>query len=69
VKPPLHAEDTQISGVRALEDRPSSKHLWLQVLYSLCPWARMSGLSTFVHAPFSYKRGGMRRYKTDRILG
>jgi hypothetical protein len=55
-KLPLHAEDTQISGDRALEDRPSSKHLWLQVLYSLCPWARMSGLSTFVHAPFSYKR-------------
>jgi hypothetical protein len=25
----------------------------------------MSGLSAFVHAPFSYKRGGMRRYKTD----
>jgi hypothetical protein len=48
---PLHAEDTQISGDRALEDRPSSKHLWLQVLYSLCSWARMSGLSTFVHAP------------------
>jgi hypothetical protein len=25
----------------------------------------MSGLSAFVHAPFGYKRGGMRRYKTD----
>ena len=49
-KPPLHAEDTQISGVRALEDRPSGKHLWLQVMYPLYLWARMSGLSTFVHA-------------------
>jgi hypothetical protein len=26
-------------------------------------------LSTFVHAPFSYKRGGMRRYKTSSIFG
>jgi hypothetical protein len=25
----------------------------------------MSGLSTFVHAPLSYKRGGMKRYNTD----
>jgi hypothetical protein len=28
----------------------------------------MSGLSAFVHAPLSYKRGGMRRYKEDPIL-
>jgi hypothetical protein len=47
---------------------PQQLHLWLHMLYSLCPWARMSGLSTFVHAPFSYKRGGMRRYKTNPIL-
>jgi hypothetical protein len=40
----------------------------LQALYSLCPWAHMSGPSPFVHAPFSYKRGGMRRY-THAILG
>jgi hypothetical protein len=57
-KLPLYAKDTKISGVRTQEDCPSSKH----VLYSLCPWAHMSGPSTFVHAPFSYKRGGMRRY-------
>jgi hypothetical protein len=25
----------------------------------------MSGLSAFVHAPFNYKRGGMRHYKID----
>jgi hypothetical protein len=50
-KLPLHAEDMQISGVRTQEDCPDSKHLWPQVLYSLCPWAHMSGFSTFVHAP------------------
>jgi hypothetical protein len=33
-----------------------------QALYSLCPWAHMSGPSPFVHAPSSYKRGGMQRY-------
>jgi hypothetical protein len=27
----------------------------------------MSGPSTFVHAPFSYKRGGMRRYTTRNL--
>jgi hypothetical protein len=27
----------------------------------------MSGLSTFVHAPLTYKRGGMQRYKGDRL--
>jgi hypothetical protein len=25
----------------------------------------MSGLSAFVHAPFSYKRGGMQRYEAQ----
>jgi hypothetical protein len=50
-KLPLHAKDTQISDVGAQEECPSSTHLWLQVRYSLCPWAHMSGLSTFVHAP------------------
>jgi hypothetical protein len=27
----------------------------------------MSGLNTFVHAPFSYERGGMRRYKEIQV--
>jgi hypothetical protein len=40
----------------------------LQALYSSCPWAHMSGPSPFVHAPFSYKRGGMRRYTHTRNL-
>jgi hypothetical protein len=40
----------------------------LQALYSLCPWAHMSGPIPFVHAPFSYKRGGMRRYTHTRNL-
>jgi hypothetical protein len=58
----------KISDVRALEECPSSKYLWLQVLYSLCPWARMSGPVSLCMPPFSYKRGGMRRYKADPIL-
>jgi hypothetical protein len=33
------------------------------MLCPLCSWAHMSGLSTFVHAPLSYKRGGMQRYR------
>jgi hypothetical protein len=68
-KPPLHAGDIQISGVRIIEDRSSNRHLRLHELCSPYPWARMSGLSTFMHAPFSYKRGDMRRYKTDPTLG
>jgi hypothetical protein len=40
----------------------------LQALYSLCPLAHMSGPSAFVHAPFSYKRGCMRRYTHTRNL-
>jgi hypothetical protein len=31
----------------------------LQVLHPLYSWAHMSGLSTLVRAPLSYKRGGM----------
>jgi hypothetical protein len=54
-KLPLHAEDTKISGDRTQGDCPNSKHLWLQALYSLCPWAHMSGPSTFVHAPSAIK--------------
>jgi hypothetical protein len=62
-KLPLHADTTQISDVRTQGDCSSSEHLWLQVLRLLCSWAHMSGLSTFVHAPLGYKRGGMQRYK------
>jgi hypothetical protein len=63
-KLPLHADTTQISDVRAQEDCSSSEHLWLRVLRLLCSWAHMSGLSTFVHAPLSYKRGGMQHCRT-----
>jgi hypothetical protein len=39
----------------------------LQVLHPLYSWAHMSGPSTLVRAPLSYKRGGMQRYwGTDR---
>jgi len=50
----------KISGVRAQEDCSSRRYEWL---HPLCSWAHMSGLSTLVHAPFSYKRGVMQRYK------
>jgi hypothetical protein len=33
----------------------------------LCPWAHMSGLSTLVRAPLSYKREGTRRYRQTFI--
>jgi hypothetical protein len=54
----------KISGVRAQEDCSSRRYQWL---HPLCSWAHMSGLSTLVHAPFSYKRGGMQRYKTGSL--
>jgi hypothetical protein len=66
-KLPLHAKDTGISGARAQEVYPNNKCWWLQALYSLCPWAHMLGPCTFVHAPFNYKRGGMRRYKESNL--
>jgi hypothetical protein len=50
-KLPLYAKDTQISDDRTQEDCPDSKYLESQVLYSLCLWAHVSGLSTFVYAP------------------
>jgi hypothetical protein len=57
-KLPLHADTTQILDVRAQEDCSSNK----QVLHPICSWTHMSGLSTFVHAPLSYKRRGMQCY-------
>jgi hypothetical protein len=66
-KLPRHTDDTQISDVRAREDCSSGEHLYLQVLYPLCPWAHMSGLSTFVHAPLAIKRGGMQHYNTSTL--
>jgi hypothetical protein len=50
-KLPLYAKDTQISSVRAQEDCLDNRYWRIQALYSLCPWARMSGPSPFVHAP------------------
>jgi hypothetical protein len=59
---PLHADTTQISDVRVQEDCSSNKHWLLQVLHLLCSWAHMLGLSTYVRALLSYKRGGIQRY-------
>jgi hypothetical protein len=38
------------------------------VAHPLCSWAHVSGLSTLVHAPLSYKRGGMQCYKASSIF-
>jgi hypothetical protein len=48
---PLHAKATQIADIRAQEDCSSNEYQLLQILHLLCPWARMSGLSTLVRAP------------------
>jgi hypothetical protein len=32
-----------------------------------CPWAHMSGLSTLVRAPLSYKREGTQRYEVSSL--
>jgi hypothetical protein len=49
----------------------SSRRRWhwilLYVFPPFCPWAHMSGLSTLVCAPLSYKRGGMQHYKGDTL--
>jgi hypothetical protein len=52
---PLHAKAMHIADVRTRGDCTSNQYQLLQVLHPLCPWARMSGLSTLVCAPFSYK--------------
>jgi hypothetical protein len=64
-KLPLHADTTWISDVKAQEDYSSNEHWLLPVLHLLCSWAHMSGLSTLVTCPLSYKRGGMQRYNSD----
>jgi hypothetical protein len=67
---PLHAKTTQIADIRVQEGCSGNECQLLQVLHPLCPWARMSGLSTLVRAPFSYKRGGTQRYNTssDKLI-
>jgi hypothetical protein len=63
-KLPLHANTTQIADVRVQEDCSSK----LQLLHPLYSWAHMSGPSTLVRAPLSYKRGGMQHYRGQRHL-
>jgi hypothetical protein len=58
-KLPLYAKTTRIEDVRAQKDCPDNKHQLLQEIHLLCSLAHMSGLNSFVHAPLSYKRGGM----------
>jgi hypothetical protein len=60
---PLHAEAIQILGVRAQEDRSSSK-------YYICyvPGPACRGSILLYMSPFGYKRGGMRRCNTSTIF-
>jgi hypothetical protein len=60
---PLHAEAIQILGVRAQEDRSSSKYY---IRYVPGPTCRGSAL--LYMSPFGYKRGGMRRCNTSTIF-
>jgi hypothetical protein len=50
--------------------RSSGRHWHWILLYAFPPfrpWAHMSGLSTLVRAPLSYKREDTRRYKADTL--
>jgi hypothetical protein len=67
-KLPLHTEDTQISGDRTQEDCPSSEHLWLQCYFLYVSGPTCRGPVPLCMPPFSYKRGGMRRYTHARNL-
>jgi hypothetical protein len=67
VKLPLHADTMQAADIRAQGECTHDQHWLLQVLHLLCPWARMSGLSTLVCAPFSYERGDMQRYNSSSL--
>jgi hypothetical protein len=59
---PLHAEDTQISRVKAQEDCLGNRHRWLQAYILYVPGPTCRGPVPLCMPPFSYKRGGMRRY-------
>jgi hypothetical protein len=66
-KLPLHAEDTQISGVKrkkiaSAADISGSKRYILDV-----PGPTCRGPAPLCMPPFSYKRGGMRRYTTRSL--
>jgi hypothetical protein len=64
-KLPLHAEDTQISDDRTQGIAPAANIYSPKcyILYIHGPTCR--GSVPLCMPPFSYKRGGMRRYKTD----
>jgi hypothetical protein len=67
-KLPLHAEDTEISGDRrkkiaSVADISGSKRYILDV-----PGPTCRGPAPLCMPPFSYKRGGMRRYTRTRNL-
>jgi hypothetical protein len=62
-KQPREANATSTTDITTLGEGPDVAGV--SYFPPFCPWARMSGLSTLVRAPLSYKRGGMQRYNTD----
>jgi hypothetical protein len=53
--------------IMAPEDCPDVAGYFYSVFPPFCSWAHMSGLSTLVRAPLSYKREGTRRYKASSL--
>ena len=64
---PRHINTIWTTDIMAPEDCPAvaGMRYFYSVFPPFCPWAHMSGLSTLVRAPLSYKREGTRRYKAD----
>jgi hypothetical protein len=63
-KLPLHADTMQISDVRVQEDCSRWRTLVAPSTTSVMLLGPHVGVSTLVHAPLSYKRGGVQRYNT-----
>jgi hypothetical protein len=66
-KQPRDINNIWTTDIMALGDLLGDAGIWilLYVFPPFCPWAHMSGLSTLVRAPLSYKREGTRCYKAD----
>jgi hypothetical protein len=60
-----HINTICTTNIMALGDHPGITGI--SNFLPFCPWAHMSGLSTLVRAPLSYKRDGTRCYKTDSL--
>jgi hypothetical protein len=68
-KQPRHINTIWTTDIMAPEDclAVAGMRYFYSVFPPFCPWAHMSGLSTLVRAPLSYKREGTRRYKASSL--